>query len=150
MRKTETLSKILKLKEEKKKELELEVKDMTEKVDAEHSKLYAFEKEYSDTLNLFERKNSEKYINAYDITSIYNYLSHTSNLVRNQKKTCLQKLNELSSLNNLLIAAHKEKKMYEKLTDKANKKELKNKTDSEQKETDYISISRHCLKKHTT
>ncbi len=150
MRKTQTLSKILKLKEEKKKELEIEVKNMTDKVDAEHSKLYTIEKEYSDTLDLFDKKNSETYISAYDISSIYNYLSHISNLVRNQKKTCQQKRGELSSLNNLLIAAHKDQKMFEKLTDKAIKKELKDKINLEQKETDYLSITRYCLKKHTT
>jgi flagellar export protein FliJ len=149
MRKTQTLSKILKLKEERKKELELEVKEMTEKVDAEYSKLCAIEKEYSDTLDLFDRKNSETYISAYDITSIYNYLSHISNMMREQKKVCLKKRDELTSLNNTLIAAHKDKKMYEKLTDKANKKELKDKINLEQKETDYISLSRYCLKKHT-
>lgn len=149
MRKIKTLSKILKLKEERKKELELEVKKMTEMVDAEHSKLHALKKEYSDTLDLFNKKNSETYISAYEIGSLYNYLSYVTNLIKEQKKTCLQKLDELTSLKNILIDAHKDKKVFEKLTDRVVKKVLKDKISLEQKETDFLAITRYSLKKNT-
>lgn len=149
MNKSQTLSKLLKLKEEKKRELELEVKKMNEKVDSEYSKLTAFTREYSDTLELFKKKNAETYVNSYDITSLYNYLAHLNNLMQEQKKTYLQRLTELKALSNSLIAAHRDKKIFEKLTDRANKKEIKDKNSSEQKRTDFATITRYSIKKNS-
>jgi flagellar export protein FliJ len=149
MRKTRTFSKILQLKKEKKRTLELEVQKMAEMVELEHSRLHAFEKEYSDTLDLFKKKNSETYIKAYDITSLYNYLSHIKKMMKEQKKIYMQKMDELASLRDRLIEAHTDKKVSEKLRDNAHKKELEDRNFSEQKEADFTSITRYAIKNNT-
>jgi flagellar export protein FliJ len=140
--KKRTLSKILKLKDNRKKELELEVKKASDRADEEKTKLHALEKDYADTVELFNEKNSGGPINVNKITSCYDYFSRINGKISEQKKIHDQHQRELESLKNNLIDAHKDKKAFEILNDKAVKKDLREKMSSEQKESDFIAISR--------
>ncbi len=142
MRKSKTITKILRLKDNKKKELELEVKKAADRVDAEKARLVMLEKEYRDTLRLLDNKNTEDSLSAHDIISFYNYFLNMTNMISTQKENHLQWQKELASVQDLLVDAHKDKKMFEVLNGKAVKKENRDRTISEQKEVDFLSLSK--------
>ncbi len=142
MRKSKTISKILRLKDNKKKELELEVKQASDRLDAEKAKLLTLEKEYKDALRSFDNKNAEDSLNAHDVGSFYSYFLNMAHMISIQKENHLQWQKELKSVENMLVDAHKDKKMFEILNGKAVKKENRDRTISEQKEVDFLSLSK--------
>ncbi len=142
MRKKNTISKILKLKDSKKKELELEVKDAADKADEEKERLNALEKDYEDNLEVFTRQQEGGTSDAGNVISFYEFFSRINGRIEEQKKVHNQRLSELSLLENHLINAHKEKKMFEVLEEKAVKEEIKDKEVSERKETDFLTLAR--------
>ncbi|HDH10918.1 MAG TPA: flagellar export protein FliJ [Nitrospirae bacterium] len=142
MRKTETISKILKLKDNKKKEIELEVKKAADRVDDEKSKLRAIEKDYNAGLRFFNEKNAEGSLTVNNIASYYDFFTRINSRIDEQKKVHKQVKNELTSLKNTLVNAHRDKKMFEILSDKAIKRDKREKALSEQKEADFFMIAR--------
>ena len=142
MRKTETISKILKLKDNKKKEIELEVKKAADRVDDEKSKLTGIEKDYNDSMRFFNEKNAEGLLTVNNIASYYDFFTRISGRIDEQKKIHNQRKNELDSLKNTLVDAHRDKRMFEILSDKAIKKDNMEKALSEQKEADFFVIAR--------
>ena len=147
MSKTKTISKILRLKDNRKKELEIDVKEASESVDAELSKLLTLEKEYLEALGWFNKKYTEGSLDTNDINSFHNYFLRINSKINAQKKNHLQKQEELASLRNTLVDAYKDKKMFEILNCRAAKKESRNKITSEKKESDFLSVSRHPIRK---
>lgn len=142
MSKNRTISKILKLKENKKKQAEMEVKEASERVDEEKTKLQSLERDYQDTLKYFNEKQEDGSMDVYSLISCYDFFSRINGKINKQTKVHNQCLNELDCLKNNLITVHKEKKVFELLNDKAVKKEHKEKLDGEQKESDFFSLSR--------
>lgn len=142
MRKTKTISKILKLKDSKKKEIELEVKKAADRVDLEKEKLHALEKDYNDTLKCFREKNAEGSLNAEKVSSYYDFFSRINDRIKEQKKVHLMRKNELMILKNTLVNAHKDKRMFEILNEKEVKKDMRDKAVSEQKEADFFTLAR--------
>ena len=142
MSKKETLSKILKLKDNKKKELELEVKRAQDRADRELYKLEALELEYNDNLDIFNKKNSEGLLYADNLNSYYDFFSRINVRISEQKKKYIKFLKDVEFLKKHLIEAHKEKKMFEIMKDKEVKKEFKDMIDKEQKEADFFSVTR--------
>lgn len=137
-----TISKILKLKDNKKKEVELEVKQAKDKVDKEKTKLNALENNYNETLEYFNRKNEEGSMSASHVNSYYEYFSQINEKICKQEKVHEERKSELKSLKNSLIRAHQDKKAYEILNEKITKEEVKEQLSSEQKEADFFAISR--------
>lgn len=142
MRKTETIAKILKLKDNKKKEVELEVKEAADRVDDEKLKLMAIEKDYNDSLSFFNEKNAEGALTVNNIASYYDFFARINSRIDEQKKIHNQRKNELNSLKNTLVNAHRDKKMFEILSEKAIKEDNREKAISEQKEADFFMIAR--------
>lgn len=142
MRKKHTISKILKLKDSKKKELELEVKEAADKADEEKERLNALEKDYEDHIEGFKRQQEGGTADAGNVISFYEFFSRINRRIEEQKKVHDQRLSELSLLENHLINAHKEKKMFEVLEEKRVKEEIKEKEVAERKETDFFTLSR--------
>jgi flagellar export protein FliJ len=142
MRKKHTISKILKLKDSKKKELELEVKEAADKADEEKERLNALEKDYKDNIKVFMRQQEGGTADAGNVISFYEFFSRINGRIEEQKKVHDQRLSELSLLENHLINAHKEKKMFEVLEEKAVKEEIKEKEVAERKETDFFTLAR--------
>ena len=140
--KKRTLSKILKLKDNRKKELELEVKKASDRADAEKAKLRALEKDYADTVEFFNEKNSRGPVDVNKINACHDHFSRINGKISEQKKIHDQHQRELESLKNNLVDAHKDKKAFEILNDKAVKKDRREKVILEQKESDFIAISR--------
>ncbi|MDH4027492.1 MAG: flagellar export protein FliJ [Nitrospirota bacterium] len=142
MSKKETITKILKLKDSRKKELEIEVKKAADRAETERVKLLALEKDYNDTLNVFNEKNIDGSLDASNLSSYYDFLSRIDNKIREQKVVYTKKQDELSAVKRLLVNAHKDKKVFEIMKEKAVRKEAKARFESEQKEADFFSISR--------
>jgi flagellar export protein FliJ len=142
MRKNRTISKLLKLKDNKKKEIEIEVKRAADRVDEEKSKLNSLEKDFTDTLEFFNEKNVEGSMDVNNINSYYDFFSRINGKISEQKKVHDHHNSELKSLKNNLVEAHKDKKIFEILNEKAIRKDLKERRSSEQKESDFIAISR--------
>ena len=142
MRRKKTISTILQLKDSRKKELEIEVKQASDKVDTEISRLHALEKDYSDSLDCFSEKNSEGTLDIHNLNSYYDYFSRINGRISEQKENHKQCENELKSLKSSLVSAYRDKKAFEILHDKAVKKDQKEKSDSEQKESDFRAMTR--------
>jgi flagellar export protein FliJ len=142
MRKNRTISKLLKLKDNKKKEIEIEVKKAADRVDEEKSKLVSLEKDFFDTLEYFNAKNFEGSMNVNNINSYYDFFSRINGRIDEQKKIHDHHNMELRSLRNVLVDAHKDKKVFEILNDRAIRRDLKEKLAIEQKEADFFAITR--------
>jgi len=142
MRKNRTITKLLKLKDNKKKEIEIEVKKAADRVDDEKSRLNCLEKDFTDTLECFNEKNFEGSMDVNNITSYYDFFSRINGKISEQQKIHDHHNNELTSLKHDLVEAHKDKKVFEILNEKAIRKDMKEKQSSEQKEADFFAISR--------
>ena len=142
MRKLNTISKILKLKDNKKQEVELEVKEAADRLDEEKAKLINLEKEYQEKLESFNKKNSDGSLDIDKINSYYGYFARIDGSIKKQKENHAQRKTELESARDNLVNAHKDQKIFEILKDKVVKSDLKEKATSAQKEADYLTITR--------
>jgi flagellar export protein FliJ len=142
MRKNRTIAKILKLKDNKKKEIELEVKRASDRVDEEKSKLNSLEQDYLNTFKYFTEKQEEGSLDINNLISCYDFFSRINGRINEQTKIHAQCQNELAYLKDTLVTAHKDKKVFELLNDKAVKKEHKERLDGEQKDNDFFALSR--------
>ncbi len=142
MRKNRTLPKILKLKDNRKKELEIEVKKAFDRVDEEEAKLRELEKDYADMLRVFDERQAKGGMYVKDINSYYDFFSMINCRIDEQKKIHSQCRDEFRILKDTLIIAHRDKKMFEILNDKAVREEIKEREVSERKETDFFTLTR--------
>ena len=142
MRKNRTVAKILKLKENRKKEIELEVKMAADREEEEKTRLKALEKDYVDTLEYFSEKQGEGSVDINKLISYYDFFSRINGKIDEQKKIHTECMDELACLKDSLVHAHQEKRMFEIINDKAVKTEHKENLKSEQKENDFIALSR--------
>lgn len=142
MRKKSTITKILKLKDNKKKEIELQVKKAHDKADEEKSKLNALEQDYQETLKYFNETHENGSLDINSLRSCYDFFSRISGKINEQKRIHTQCLDELAHLKDCLVTAHKDKKIFEILNTKETKKENRERLNTEQKENDFLAISR--------
>lgn len=142
MRKNRTVAKILKLKENRKKEIELEVKMAADREEEEKTRLKVLEKDYVDTLEYFSEKQGEGSVDINKLISYYDFFSRINGKIDEQKKIHTESLDELACLKDSLVHAHQEKRMFEIINDKAVKTEHKENLKLEQKENDFIALSR--------
>ena len=142
MRRNRTLPKILKLKDNRKRELEIEVKKASDRVDEEESKLRELEKRYTDTLRIFDEKQAGGGMDAKDINSYYDFFSRINLRIDEQRKLHSRCRDELRMLKDTLVTAHRDKKMFEILNDRAVRGENRERDVSERKETDFLTLTR--------
>ena len=140
--KKKTISKILKIKDSKKKELELEVKIAADRADEVESEIKALQNDYEDKVRYFNESNEQGSIDINNINSYYDFFSRINGRIDEQKEVHAERQVELKSLKDSLIEAHKDKRVFEILNEKAIKADQKEKLLSEQKEIDFIAISR--------
>ncbi len=140
--KKKTISKILKLKDSRKKELELEVKIAVDRVDEAESEIKTLQNDYEDKVKYFNESNEKGSIDINNINSYYDFFSRINGMIDKQKEVHVERQVELKSLKDSLINAHKDKRVFEILNERAIKADQKEKSLSEQKEIDFIAISR--------
>jgi len=142
MRKINTISKILKLKDNKKQEIEVEVKKAADRHDEEITKLRALESDYQTALKKFNDKNAAGNLDIGKVNSYYDYFARIDGKIKEQREIHLKSKNELNVIKEHLINAHKDKKMFEILKEKAVKENYKEKELSAQNEADYLVLTR--------
>ncbi len=142
MHKKTTLSKILKLKDSRKKEIEVDVKKAVDRVDEEKARLQELERHLTDSTVNFNEKSSEGSMDINSMNTHYDFFSRIIGKISEQKKKREQSESELAELKRNLVEAHKEKRVIEIMHEKALTKEKRVKMDSEQKESDFLAISR--------
>ena len=141
-RKKGTISKILKLKDSRKKELELEVKIAADRVDEVESEINTLQNDYEEKVRYFNESNDNGLIDINKINSYYDFFSRINGRIDKQKEVHAQCQVELKSLKDSLVNAHKDKRVFEILNERAMKEDQRDKTLTEQKETDFIAITR--------
>jgi flagellar export protein FliJ len=142
MRKKATLSKILKLRDNRKKEIEIELQKAADKVYEEESKLHALVSDYTENLKFFNEKNDEGSIDVSKLNSYYDFFSSINARIKEQEKKRADCQDEFDDLKNTLVKAHKDKKAIEILSDKITKRGIKERATTEQKENDYLALIR--------
>ncbi len=140
--KKKTISKILKLKDSKKKELELEVKIAADRVDEVESEISTLQNDYEEKVRFFNESNDNGLIDINNINAYYDFFSRINGRIDKQKEVHAQRKVELKTLKDSLINAHRDKRVFEVLNDKAMKEDQREKSLTEQKETDFIAITR--------
>ncbi len=142
MRKNGAIPKLLKLKDNRKKEIELEVRQASEKADREKMKLKILEQDLTDTLEFFHEKNCEGTMDVDSMNSYYDFFSRINGRIGEQKKIHDQHKSDLQTLKNNLLDAHKDKKVFEILNEKEIREDLREQRNGEQKETDFLAMTR--------
>lgn len=142
MHKKKTLAKMLRLKEGRKAELELEVRRAADRVDREEKRLSSLETEFADTLSRFSENSLHGSADAGSIHSYYDFFARINGSISEQKKIHDESRSDLDSLKSSLIDAHKEKKAFEILNEREAKKQQKEQVSAEQKEADFFTLGR--------
>lgn len=142
MRKSQTISKILRIKDNKKRELEFEVKKANEEAEAEKAKLQTLQQEYMNIVKLFDDKRGRDSLSIKDVISFHDYLFAINEMIDTQKKTYYERIRKLETVKDNLVDAYKEKKLVEILNHNVSSKEKKEKAILEQKERDFFAISK--------
>ncbi len=140
MRRKNTIIKILKLKENRKREMEIEVKKAHDRVDEEDERLESLKNNYKETLESF---NGAANMEVEEVNNFYGFFTRLNESIEKQEDVCSDRLNELEQVKEGLITAHKEEKVIEIMKDKVVNEEKKEREKSEQKEADFITISRN-------
>jgi len=141
-KKNKTLSKLIKLKENRKMEIELDVKKAADMAEEEQNKLDALEENYENSVDNFADGQVDNMLNAGNMSVYYDFFSRINSRIKDQEKECSRSQNSLEKCKDKLVDAHKEKKAVEMLNEKQIKKETRERTVSEQKEADYFSLIR--------
>ena len=139
MRKRRTISKILKLKKNKKREVEIEVKKASDRFDEAEARLNSMKNDYKENR---ESLNDASNMDAGNINSLYSFFTRLNESIGQQENVCSEKQNELTAVKDSLIDAHKDEKMFEIMNDKALDEEKKEREKSEQDEADFFAVSR--------
>ncbi len=139
MRKRRTIAKILKLKQNKKREVEIEVKKASDRFDEAEARLNSMKNDYKENR---ESLNDARNMDARNVDSLYSFFTRLNESIDQQKNVCSEKQNELAAVKDTLIDAHKDEKMFEIMNDKALDEEKKERGKKEQDEADFFAVSR--------
>ena len=98
--------------------------------------------DYEDKVRYFNESNDSGSLDINNINSYYEFFSRINSRIDEQKEIHTQRRIELKSLKDSLVNAHKDKRVFEILNERSIKKDQREKSLTEQKETDFIAITR--------
>lgn len=142
MRQHKTLTKIIEFKKFKKEEIEIEVKRLKDALDVEMAKLDSLEGKLKDSIEKFNVKQKDNFINGQEIEFFYNCFSYFNSEAVRQKKVVVSKRIELEEKQKTMLAAYKEKRLLEIMHDKIVTEGIKEAMRIEQKEADSDFLSK--------
>jgi flagellar export protein FliJ len=142
MRNRRSILQIIKLKDNRKRELEMEVKYALDRLDAEEARLLSLQKDYNDSVSRFESQVARGLLDPARITAYYEYFAQMRERIAYQKLVREQRKTELENVKDALVTAHKEKRALEILDEKTVRRERIEQERKEQKETDYNTLAR--------
>ncbi|MGC2061482.1 MAG: flagellar FliJ family protein [Thermodesulfovibrionales bacterium] len=142
MSRLNTVSKVLKIKNYRKEELETEVRKVHELIRVEKELLAAIEKVFAETVEKYEKRQQVSAVAAHEFELFTNYFSQLYDNMEQQKRLLMQRIGELKEIQQALVEAHRDEKLLEKLQEKIVKEQVKEQDRLAQKESDYLFLSR--------
>jgi flagellar export protein FliJ len=145
MTKEKMVSKIIEIKEFNKEQLEAEVRQVREQLNAEQLKLDGLDREYKKTIVELECKQAGA-LHAPEIELFYTYLKHLAKQIDQQKSVVAAHAAEVDRKQGAMVEAFKEQCLFEKLHDKIIHEQAKEISHNEQKEADFTFLCRRAGK----
>lgn len=146
MTRKQTLSKVLELKGFTQEQLEAEVRQKNDRLNAELGKLELLEETLNKTDARFSSGQEKELLDVNEISLLYDYHSYLNRKIEEQKTVVLKLAAELELKKTEMIEVYKEKKIVEKLRDKVIHEEKRHMIQIEQREADYDYISKKMRK----
>lgn len=140
MDKHSTLTKILRLRQLKKEEIELEIKNINKFIEIARSMLESLEREFIESAEDFERKQKMGGIRSNEMDLFYNYFMYLNDEINSRRNEMNARISELNRLKVELLESYRDEKVFEKLKDKIEAEELKGRLADEQKEMDFLFL----------
>ncbi|MBF0473253.1 MAG: flagellar FliJ family protein [Nitrospirae bacterium] len=142
MSKLKTISRVLLIKEWNVRELESAQKMARIEFDTERLTLDTFINTLRHTEDSLDEKIKGRIANLYVLQMYYDYIETVNNKIILQQAVVNQKEAELSQKTDALIEGYKDKRLIEIMKEKAIKQENLEANRKEQKEIDYLWLSR--------
>ncbi len=142
MSRLDTVSRVLRLKDHRKEDLEAEVKKVRALIRQEQELLDSLEKTFAETVELYEKKHRGGLVKAEEMKLFTDYFARLYDRMDVQKKKILRRLAELNEVQKALLNAYQEKKLVETLQGRIIDEERVRKEKAEQKEADFMHLSR--------
>jgi flagellar export protein FliJ len=142
MSRLKTISRVLTVKEWNVKELESAQKKARMELDDEQKSLDCLNETLRHTENTLNEKQKGQINNIYELEMYYDYIETVNNKIVIQQGVVSQKNAELSQKTDELIEGYKDKKLIETMKEKLTKQETKENNRKEQKEMDFLWLSR--------
>jgi len=137
-----TIGKVLQLKESREEEIESVVRALRNAIGADQARLAILENSYTDTLEIFKRKEREGKLAPHEMGIFYSYFFHLNVEIEGKKADIARALSELDARQGDLVAAHMETRVVESLKDRRSREYEKEDARRERKEMDFISSTR--------
>lgn len=142
MNKIDTVSKVLRLKEHRKEEIEHEVRNVTDMINLIRKEIDSLEQRFSEATMLFNEKQNKGDVGINELGLFYNYFHQLNDEMTASKKEMAEKLAELDHRREELLEAYKEKKIMEILKGKIEQEDKREKEQSAQKEMDFLFLAK--------
>jgi len=136
--KSDSLNNILKLKEWRKEEIEMEITRLQCIINQEEALLKRMETQFHGNLEAFKQEA----ISPGSLKTFHSYFSEMNIRMGQQREAIIRKIAELEETQKLLIEAYKEKMLVENLKGKLCLNETQANNRKEQKELDFIFTTR--------
>ncbi len=140
--KSASLNNLLKLKEWRKEEIEMEINRLQVIINQEEARLKTMETELYGNLETFKDHQTHDIINPGSLKTFHSYFSQMNLKMCQQREAIIRKIAELEETQKLLIEAYKEKMLVENLRGKLCLNETRENNRKEQKEFDFIFTTR--------
>lgn len=141
MSKTKTLSKVLELKERRKEEIELEFRRIRKAVSVAEALLDGLEKRFSETTDLFRKKQGKGAVSIGDLTTFYDYFHRLQEEITEKRLLLDARRGELERKKGELVVAYQEKRLVEIMKDKVDNRDKRERESLEQKEMDFRHLA---------
>jgi|Deesub1362A_J573_1020465.scaffolds.fasta_scaffold24913_2 flagellar FliJ protein len=139
----DSLNSIIKLKEWRKEEISVQVKNIQKLIEQHEQRIKELEDEFEKNLEEFKRNTLNKVVTAEALRMQHDYVEHLTRKVREQKDALMSRIEELKETRLRLTEAQKEEKLIKKLKTKQADRIIKYIRSREQKALDDISIKRY-------
>jgi len=138
----ERVSKVLQLRDYRKKLLEMEVKRHLEEFDGEVRRLDGLEKSFQLAVEEYYERYDLGAITIQELEFFHSQLLHLKKRLEKQREVVRRKLIELDKTKSSMVEAHKEKRLIEMLHDRLLHDEVRDRSAAEQREMDFRFITR--------
>lgn len=141
-RKVRTIAQVLELKERKREEIAVEVKEIQDRIGLHEAALVSLERNYLMTLSKFDGMQRGSSVAAHSVGLYYGYLHQLLGEMESRKERISRCLVELGERREALVEALKETRVYETLKDRRERECEQEEAVRERKEMDFLAVSR--------